>query len=215
MDFSSPFFSHLQTNNINQIAMAAKGISTRSEALEFDDFLRLIDGLHANGEYRWEMFCLISCTLALRISDVLNLQWKDLLNKDHCTVTEIKTGKTRQIPLEPNNYARVVEIHSLMGEPNKEEYVFTNPQTGSVYTPQRINQILKEFRFRYNMPIQNFSSHTFRKTFGRRVYTVRGKTHDSIVKINRVFQHKSIGTTLLYLGIYQEEVNEVFEQVSI
>ena len=195
--------------------MAAKGIRTRSEALEFDDFKRLIDGLHANGEYRWELFCLISCTLALRISDVLNLKWKDLLHKEYCMVTEIKTGKTRDIPLNPINHTRIFEIYALMGEPDVEEYVFTNPKTGWVYSPQRINQILKEFRVRYKLPIQNFSSHSFRKTFGRRVYSVEEKTHDSIVRINRAFQHKSIGTTLLYLGIYEEEMNEVYEHVTI
>jgi integrase len=195
--------------------MAKKGISTRSEALEFDDFQRLIQALHADKEYRWEMFCLISCTLALRISDVLNLKWKDLLHKDHCTVTEIKTGKTRQIPLKQSNHTRITEIYALMGKPYEEEYVFINHKKGTVYTPQRVNQILKEYRIRYKLPIQNFSSHTFRKTFGRRVYNVRGKTHDSIVRINRAFQHKSIGTTLIYLGIYQDEVNEVYEQVAI
>ncbi len=195
--------------------MATKGVSTRSEALEFDDFKRLIDGLHANGEYRWELFCLVSCTLALRISDVLNLKWSDLLRRDYCMVTEIKTGKIRQIPLEQRNLTRIEELYTLMGRPHEDSFVFTNPKNGKVYTPQRVNQKLKDIQVRYRLPVKHFSSHSFRKTFGRRIYNTHGKSDHSIVLINRAFQHKSIGTTLLYLGIYQEEVNGVYEQVSI
>lgn len=195
--------------------MAKKGISTRSEALEFDDFKRLIDGLHGDGEYRWELFCILSCTLALRISDVLNLKWKDLLSKDRCSVEEIKTKKVRRIPLEPGIQSRVNEIYALMGTPTKEEFVFFNRKRGKVFTPQYVNQLLKQFRVRYSLPIKNFSSHSFRKTFGRRVYDVSGRTEHSILLINRALRHQSIDTTIVYLGLKQDELDKVYEQVSI
>ncbi len=195
--------------------MAAKGISTRSEALEFDDFTRLVDGLRADGEYRWELFCILSCTLALRISDVLNLKWPDLSGKNHCTVKEIKTGKIRQIPLEPGTQKRIAEIRTLMAVPADEQYIFFNRKLGKIYSPQYVNQKLKLFRQRYDLPIKNFSSHTFRKTFGRRVYDVNGRTEHSIVLINSALQHQNIGTTLIYLGLMQDELDQVYKQVAV
>jgi integrase len=195
--------------------MAKKGISTRSEALEYDDFVRLIDGLHANGEYRWELFCLLSYNFALRISDVLNMRWEDILGRDRCTVTEIKTGKTRGIPIEPNTHDRIVKIYSLMGTPHADEYVFFNAKSDKIYSPQYVNKKLKEFKVRYRLPVKNFSSHSFRKTFGRRVYKERGQTEHAIVLINRAFQHRNIGTTLIYLGLYQDELDEIYKEAAI
>lgn len=195
--------------------MAQKGISTRSEALEYTDFKRLLDALHADGEYRWELFCILSCTLALRISDVLGLKWEDLLRQDHCTVTEIKTGKTRQIPIQPGAYRRLADIYTLMDTPAKQEHVFFNKRQGKVYTSQYINRKLKEFRKRYALPVKNFSSHSFRKTFGRQIYMAKGKTEHSIVQINRALQHRSISTTLIYLGLYQAELDEVYKEVAL
>lgn len=202
-------------NLSNLYNMAQKGVSTRSEALEFDHFLRLIDSLHADGEYRWELFCILSCTLALRVSDVLNRRWEDLLHHDHCTVKEIKTGKTRQIPIEPSTHARLIEIYSLMGSPAKDGLVFLSKKTGKAITPQYVNETLKRLKRQYNLPIKNFSSHSFRKTFGRRVYNAHGRSEHSIVLINRAFQHRSISTTLIYLGLFQDELNEVYKKVAL
>jgi len=195
--------------------MAQKGISTRSEALEFEDFRRLVDGLHGDGEYRWELFCILSCALALRISDVLNLKWGDLLDKEHCSVEEIKTKKIRRMPLEPPVRSRVNEIHALMGAPPKGGFVFLNCKSGKVFSPQYVNLLLKRFRVRYKLPIKNFSSHSFRKTFGRRVYDANGKSEHSILLINRALRHRNIDTTIVYLGLKQEEMDKVYGQVAI
>ena len=195
--------------------MAKAGISTRSEALEIKDFRRLIDGLHNDEEYRWELFCVLSYSLALRISDVLNLKWQDLLGRDHCTVEEIKTKKIRRIPLEEATLAKVAELHILMGRPTVSEHIFLNRKKGVVYTPQYVNQKLKQFRVWYRLPIRNFSSHTFRKTFGRQVYNTNGQSEHSILLINRALRHSSIDTTIVYLGLKQDEVNGIYKQAAI
>ncbi len=194
--------------------MAEKGISTRSEALEFDDFQRLIDGLHNDGQYRWELFCYLSYCFALRISDVLSLRWDDLMGKDICTVVEKKTGKTRRIPLEPSVRKRVREAHSLMSIADDSEMVFLNQETGSPYTSQYINKQLKNFRTKYRLPIKNFSSHTFRKTFGRHIYETNGRTDHSILMVNRALRHQNIDTTIIYLGLRQQELDEVYKQAA-
>ncbi len=128
---------------------------------------------------------------------------------------EIKTGKIRRIPLEPSTQKRIAEIRTLMAVPAGEQHIFLSRKLGKIYSPQYVNQKLKLFRERYDLPIKNFSSHTFRKTFGRRVYDVNGRTEHSIVLINRALQHQNIGTTLIYLGLMQDELDEVYKQVAV
>jgi integrase len=195
--------------------MAKQGVSTRSESLEYDDFLRLLSCLRADGEYRWELFCFLSYIFALRISDVLNLKWKSLLDREFCVVEEIKTGKTRRIAMDTKTQAKVMELYGLMNNPPEEEYVFFNRITGKVYTSQYINKKLKEFKVRYGLHIKNFSSHTFRKTFGRRIYELHDKSDHSIVLVNRALKHKTIETTIIYLGIKENEVNKLYHQAAI
>lgn len=50
--------------------MAAKGVSTMSEPLESADYYALIEHLEQDGKYRWALFCIIACTMGLRVSDV-------------------------------------------------------------------------------------------------------------------------------------------------
>jgi site-specific recombinase XerD len=127
-------------------------------------------------------------------------------------VIEKKTGKIRRIPLEPVVLKRVSDAHSLMSITDNNQKVFLNPETGNPYTSQHINKQLKNFRVRYRLPIKNISSHTFRKTFGRHIYESNGRTEHSILMVNRALRHQDIATTILYLGIRQEEFDEVYKQ---
>jgi hypothetical protein len=47
------------------------------------------------------------------------------------------------------------------------------------------------------------------------VYNERGQTEHAIVLINRAFQHRNIGTTLIYLGLYQDDLDEIYKEAAI
>ena len=72
--------------------MAAKGVSTTAQPLESADYYRLIEYLERDKQYRWALFCIIACTMGLRVSDVKNLTWAAILSGDLYFVDEIKTG---------------------------------------------------------------------------------------------------------------------------
>lgn len=48
--------------------MSVKGQITTAEPLEFKDFIRLLSGLHEDGNYLWELYCCISFCTACRVS---------------------------------------------------------------------------------------------------------------------------------------------------
>ncbi len=194
--------------------MSLKGSITTSDYLPFEEYQRLVRCLDADKEYLWCTYCILSFCLALRISDVLKLTWEDVLNKKEITVTEKKTGKVKTIPIGQNTSDHLTALYQKLNKPRINQHIFIN-KDGQIYTRQRINQLLKELKDRYNINVGNFSSHTFRKTFGRYVYNKMGRTEESLVILNQIFKHHSIQTTMIYIGLRSNEIGRVFNSIEI
>lgn len=195
--------------------MSVKGQITTAEPLEYNDFLRLLSGLHEDGSYLWELYCCISFCTACRVSDVLSMTWKDVLEREALYKTERKTGKTRQIPFNENVQRRIASLYKLLGSPDKRLPVICNPKTQKPYTKQYINDTLKYLRVKYRLPIRRFSSHTFRKTFGRYVYESMGRTTEALILLSMILKHSSPQVTMVYLGIRQDEISGVFGGIQL
>ena len=193
--------------------MSRKNQLTTSDYLEYSEFQRLITCLHKDGELLWELYARLSFCTACRAYDVLNFKWKDVLDTDNCDVTEHKTGKTRYIKFAAvvRRYIRI--LYDLLEKPDLDSYVFTCRQTGKPYTIQHINRKLKEFKFKYRINIDHFSTHTFRKTFGRYVYEHNNKSAESLILLNKILNHSSIQTTKTYIGITQDEINKIYDSI--
>lgn len=195
--------------------MSVRGSVTKSDYLPFEEYQRLVTCLENDKQYLWCTYCILSFSLALRISDVLNLTWDKVLEKREVTVTEKKTGKTKTIPIGPNTSEHISKLYKLLKKPNVHRYIFINNETKRVYTRQHINNILKEFKSKYHISVGNFSSHTFRKTFGRYVYNKMGRTEESLVLLNQIFRHATIQTTKIYIGLRDSEIGRVFNSLEI
>ena len=63
-----------------------------SEPLESADYYALIEHLEQDGKYRWALFCIIACTMGLRVSDVKRIHWQDILAGDLHFIDEKKTA---------------------------------------------------------------------------------------------------------------------------
>ena len=55
------------------------------------------------------------------------------------------------------------------------------------------------------------SSHSLRKTFGRRVYETFGETEKALVMLSKIYNHSSVGITRTYLDITQEEIEDLLQ----
>lgn len=137
--------------------------------------------------------------LGLRVSDLLDLSFADL-KQDTVTITEKKTGKFRTLKI--NDNVRVAMEH--FKEENDNFKAFRS-QKGSVYSRQQVNRLMKKY-FTGN----NISSHSLRKTFGRRVWDNYGQSESALIKLSEIFNHTSTSVTRKYLGIQQQEINDVY-----
>ena len=199
--------------------MANKGMNTTADWLEMGEYRRLLQCLRDDKEYLWETYATLAFCTGCRISDVLTFKWKDVLAENNA-VKEKKTGKTRKITFSESTQRRIADLYGLLGCPDREWQVFrstqhkkNDPYSLAPYTRQYVNQVFKEFKRRYGIKIGNFSSHTFRKTFGRYVYDSMGRTEESLTLLNKIFKHSSIVVTKTYIGITDDEVKGVYESI--
>lgn len=192
-----------------------KGVLTTSDYLTMEDFNKLLSGLRKDKKYVWEAYCRISFCTALRVGDVLKLRWVDVLTPN-LVVKEQKTGKVRTIKINSSVLIKLKELYELIGRPDMSSLVVVggrNPE--KAMSREYINRQLKFFKFDYCLSLEAFSTHTFRKTFGRYVYESNGKTSESLFLLNTIFKHATLEVTKRYIGLTQDNINNVFESIKM
>lgn len=194
--------------------MSVKGSITTADYLPYQDYKRLLQQLENERKYKWCLYCTLSFCLGLRVSDILKLRWRDIVKQNSMVVTEKKTGKTKRIEIGTSAAAKIADIYAKLQRPKLTEYVMGG-KDGKPISSQYINRMLKEWIVKYNLPIKNFSTHTFRKTFGRYVYEKEGKTEESLILLNHIFKHHSIRTTIVYIGLSDEEIGRIFKGIEV
>ena len=157
-------------------------------------------------------YIIFSINSGLRISDILNKKHSELINiraGDYLSLTEKKTKKFRQIQIN----SKIIEAYSYLIKRQKETgkyfpegFIFTS-QKGTVYAIESINTILKTVFSGY---AEHISSHSLRKSFGRHVYEKNGQSENALNSLSEIFQHESLKTTRIYLGIRKEELGNIY-----
>jgi integrase len=79
--------------------------------LEWDRVVLLIKKLEKDENYKFMLLISLGTFLGLRISDILHLKWSDVLDKDHLTLKEGKTGKTRSFKINDDLKAIIQIAH--------------------------------------------------------------------------------------------------------
>lgn len=192
-----------------------KGQLTTADYLPITEYRRLLQELEKDGLYLWETYCWLSFCTAFRASDVRALRWKDVLGKNELVRTEQKTKKNRLIKFNREVREKNTMLYGQLGNPDTQQYIFANPHTGKPYSLEYINRLLKTYRVKYHLPIKAFSTHTFRKTFGRYVYELMGRSAEGLILLNQIFHHSDLETTRRYIGLAQEDIDKVFASIHI
>lgn len=81
------------------------------------------------------------------------------------------------------------------------QYAFPSKK-GTYITSKSFSRILKEVG--EELGLKNISGHSMRKTFARKIYDRYGE----LERVRQRLGHKSIETTKIYLGLYDEDIRE-------
>lgn len=194
--------------------MSAKYSNTTADFLSWDQNLNLIRKLFDDKEYKISLFIAVGSFWGLRVSDILNLNWNDILDKDEIVLVEKKTGKTREIKINQQLRQHIKECFYCIKPASVEHSVFLS-QKNTTYSIQRLNTIFKTLKSKYNLKVGNFSTHSMRKTFGREVFNKAGTNAElALVKLSQIFNHSSVIVTRRYLGLTRDEMLQTYDALT-
>ena len=182
--------------------MSAKGKSTTSSFIPWDQFLELIAKLEQDKKPLFVLLFSIGGFTGLRISDILTMKYENFRNGNF-SIKEKKTGKNRVITF--NDELKKIVTRNARSEKG---LIFTG-KSGDVLSIQYINQTLKKIATTYGIK-GNVSCHSLRKTFGRRIWDSHNQSDASLIKLSDIFNHSSTATTRRYLGITAQEIENVY-----
>lgn len=162
--------------------------------------------------------CVLGLNTALRITDILQLRWGDIydFSKDcffsHITVIERKTGKLNVVAL--NSAAKdALDYYmlSFAARPAAHTYLFLS-RKGYNRPIGRCQafRIIKEAADAVGLD-RHVSCHSLRKTFG--YYAWQQGTPPALLM--NIYNHSSYSITKRYLGIEQDDKDNVFMNISL
>lgn len=197
--------------------MAKKNQLTKAEFIKMGEMKRVISDLNTNREYNWCLYFTFSTATVLRISDVLSTKWEDVIQikGGKPTVNKVfnkiekKTGKHRAINFSKSVAKRIADMYIKLESPELDSFIFSN-KFGNPMSTQYINRQLKRIKKEYDINIDNFSTHTFRKTFAREFWEQNNRSSESLVMLMKLLNHSSLAMTELYLGVTSEAIADVY-----
>ena len=133
-----------------------------------------------------------------------------ILDGDSFILTEQKTGKRRIVRVNADFRKHILDCYRALNITNRAEKCFLSRKK-VVFSIQRVNIRLKEIKAKYGIKVEHLSTHSLRKTFGRRVVESAGENCEmALIKLSELFNHSSPQITRRYLGLRHEELMEVY-----
>ena len=155
-------------------------------------------------------YCLFTVGInsGLRISDLLKLVVSDVIEnnkvKDRIRLREKKTNKFKDFPLSDNTKSAIKEYLKTREYKLNEPLFISRKNKGFLLRQQAykiINDVAKSIGIK-----EKIGTHTLRKTFGYHAYN---NGYD-IAIIQKLFNHSTPAITLRYIGITQDEMDDVY-----
>lgn len=150
----------------------------------------------------------------LRVSDLLNLQISDVRDdkgriKDRITLREKKTGKLKTFPLS-DNVVKALKEYLAEGHRLNNSPLFPSRKRGEPITRQHAYRILNHAAKSVGIKVK-IGTHTLRKSFGYHAYLAGV----DITRIQALLNHSSPRETLRYIGITQDELDDVYLNLNL
>ena len=145
---------------------------------------------------------------ALRISDLLQLRVRDVVDEDgkltpFYRLREKKTGKAKKIPFSKNVQKALAEyLKDFNGDWN--QFLFKSKGRNKAISLQHAWWIIKEAARKVGIK-DNIGTHSMRKTFAYHAY----KGGINLYLLMEMLNHSAPFVTRRYIGITQDEMDEV------
>jgi len=178
--------------------------------------------MRGESNYRDLLLFVLGINTGLRISDILALKWSSFINGggrllkvgDQLNVVEIKTKKIKSFMINRSVAEALKLYYDSLANVNPDDPVFSSRKTddGSLQPITRIAawQMLNRYANMVGLD-DGIGTHTLRKTFGYHLY----KKGVALEYIQKMLNHSSPAITLRYIGITQEQLNDIYVELNL
>lgn len=155
---------------------------------------------------RDNLMFLVGINTGLRISDILQLQVRDV-DGQHLVLREKKTGKRRFIPISTE---LAHAFRQFCKGRQRGEYLFQSREgINKPLTTSMAYRLMREAADACGL--KHIGTHTLRKTFGYHFYQ---QTHDSAL-LCQILGHSDPSITMRYIGINQDTMDVAMERFRV
>ena len=179
--------------------VSTKGRITKSNYIDFDKAYNSALRMKGTKNENFGFYIVVAIHTGLRIGDILKLKRKNF-EEGVYQLRELKTGKPKVLPFNEKVLQYFNELR------NKSEIVFRSNKN-TTYSNQQINTKIKQT---FQAKNKNYSSHSLRKSFGRRVYEMNNRSEDALISLSEIYNHTSMRVTRTYLDITQEKLDSIY-----
>lgn len=170
---------------------------------------------------RNKMLFLIGINIGIRASDLCGLKYNFFLKedgtfKDSYSLQPKKTKKTgKYVKLYFNQSVKKAIADYIEKYPVEDmnEYLFKSRKSGAI-TEKSLWKIIVDATAEAGIE-KNVGSHTLRKTFGYHIWHNAQDKEKALVLLMAIFNHSSVATTKKYIGLMDEEIEDVFNSLNL
>ena len=151
----------------------------------------------------------------LRISDLLGLTIGDVMDvngkvKDRITIREMKTGKSKDFPISESAKKSIVDYLKTRPQASQSDVLFISRKGNGAISRQQAWLIINQAAATVGIKEQ-IGTHTLRKTFAYHAY----QSGVDISLIQKLLNHSAPSVTLRYIGITQDEMDNVYISMNL
>ncbi len=172
--------------------------------------------LKEEGNSRNYLLFVMGINTALRISDLLAIKVGDIIDKkgyikDYLHIKEQKTGRNTRIYINELVKQALENYFDSTKAMDPDSYLFKSERSNKPLDRVRVWMMIQEWIKEAGLEGERYGTHSLRKTWG---YQARNQGV-SIEQISEKLGHKSVTITKRYIGINQEEINNIEKEVCI
>ena len=173
--------------------------------------------LLGSGSMRNYALIVLGINTALRVSDMLALTWGDVFDfeekefKTHVYIMEQKTSKNKKFLLNNSALECLKKLKKDKSKINPHDYLFVSRQgDNKPITRFMASKIVKTSCAAVGIK-EHIGCHSLRKTFGYHSW----KKGVPIAVLMELYNHSNQAVTKLYLGISQDDIDDVYRLVEL
>lgn len=171
---------------------------------------------------RNKMLFLIGINLSLRISDLITVKWNfflkdDMTFKDCYKIQPKKTRKTGKFVTLYFNEAVKKAMNEFIEQypiEDMDSFVFKSRKGNGAISERGVWKIIVDAAAEAGLKL-NYGTHSLRKTFGYHIWHNAEDKEKALVMLMVIFNHSSLAITKKYIGIMDEEIESVFNDLNL